>query len=98
MTINLQNQHLQLIRTHAERAYPNECCGLILGRSGMGGSGKSEKESIKVWETKNTWSEDSPGTRQFDRESKNPLTQERRYTIAPEEMLAAQRHARDLHL
>ncbi len=93
MTINLQNEHLQAIRTHAERVYPNECCGLLLGCLG-----ETQKECVEVWETQNAWEADAPETREFDRTVENPLTQERRYTIAPEEMLAAQRYCRDRDL
>ena len=100
MTISLPYQHLQTIRTHAERAYPNECCGLILGHPGTEETEETgrEKESVEVWKTQNTWGESSPDTPLSDGASERSFTQERRYTIAPEEMLAAQRYARDRHL
>ncbi len=32
LNLVLQTQHDQAIREHGERAYPNECCGFLLGR------------------------------------------------------------------
>jgi proteasome lid subunit RPN8/RPN11 len=98
LTIAIREEHLQNIRDSAERAYPNECCGLLLGRTIEG-----SKILIKVWETENTWDEESAQTfppHSEDPDSDKPLafTQERRYTIAPEAMLAAQRHARERQL
>jgi proteasome lid subunit RPN8/RPN11 len=31
MSLKLTSQHLQVIRRHGARDYPNECCGIILG-------------------------------------------------------------------
>lgn len=93
MILNLQSSHLEIMRAHAERTYPHECCGLLLGRTV-----DEVKELVEVWATENAWHEDAPETREFDRDIERTLSSERRYTIAPEEMLAAQRHARDLHL
>jgi proteasome lid subunit RPN8/RPN11 len=30
-TIELPNEHLEKIRAHGVRDYPNECCGFLLG-------------------------------------------------------------------
>jgi len=32
MTLILQPPHLQALQAHAEQTYPEECCGLLLGR------------------------------------------------------------------
>lgn len=96
--LELRDEHLQTISLRAERAYPYECCGLLLGRTNGEG-----KHLIEVWETQNVWDEDSVQTFQFDSdegnsEERESFTSERRYTIAPEAMLAAQRYARDAQL
>ncbi|HEY9653857.1 MAG TPA: Mov34/MPN/PAD-1 family protein, partial [Crinalium sp.] len=31
MSLTLHAEHLQAIYAHAERTYPEECCGLLLG-------------------------------------------------------------------
>src|ERR1051326_222833 len=32
MTIKLKREHLVAIRAHGEQSFPNECCGLLLGK------------------------------------------------------------------
>jgi proteasome lid subunit RPN8/RPN11 len=66
------------IRAHAERTYPMECCGLLLGKSDPTG-----KTVIEVKATNNGWNGDESG-----------LTKTRRYEIAPAEMLSATKLAR----
>jgi proteasome lid subunit RPN8/RPN11 len=66
------------IRVHAERTYPDECCGLLLGKSDPTG-----KTVMEVKATKNGWSGEA-----------SDLTKKRRYEIAPQEMLAAMKQAR----
>ena len=36
MALKLTSQHLEAIRRHGARDYPNECCGIILGTSDDG--------------------------------------------------------------
>lgn len=96
--LELGNEHLQLIGDRAERAYPQECCGLLLGRTQP-----DRKILVEVWESENVWDEDSGKSFQLDTDELNSdeigvFTSERRYTIAPEAMLAAQRYARDAQL
>ncbi|MBD2079155.1 Mov34/MPN/PAD-1 family protein [Leptolyngbya sp. FACHB-17] len=78
MILRLNSQHLVSIRAHAERTYPDECCGLLLGKSDPTG-----KTVMEVKATENRWSDDESG-----------LTRKRQYEIAPEEMLAAMKEAR----
>jgi proteasome lid subunit RPN8/RPN11 len=86
MILQLLPQHLQIIRTHAESTYPDECCGIILGY------GMSEgKTVVEVMPTENVWNTataEFPGDRTTE-------TQQRRYAIAPQVMLQAQKQARD---
>jgi proteasome lid subunit RPN8/RPN11 len=65
------------IRVHAEQAYPQECCGVLLGRKRDGGNAVDE-----IRQTKNAC-QDAPNTR---------------YKIAPEELVALQKQARERNL
>lgn len=96
--LEVRNEHLGTMGDGAERAYPQECCGLLLGRTQ--GEGKI---LVEVWETENVWDEDSIQTFQHrphedTSDERGVFTSERRYTIAPDVMLAAQRYARDAQL
>lgn len=85
--LKLQWDHIQIIRTHAERAYPQECCGILLGQIADNG-----KTSVEVWQTENVWSTEA------DRYPDRVGTISSHYAIAPVVLLQAQRQARDRHL
>ncbi|MBO9997475.1 MAG: M67 family metallopeptidase [Cyanobacteria bacterium SID2] len=87
IVLYLHAQHLQQIEAHAERVYPNECCGLMLGCT-VG----EDKQILEIWETENAWNDET--AIEFNADA-NLETAERRYTIAPEVMLAAQKTSRD---
>lgn len=87
MALRLSPNHLQAIQSHADRTYPNECCGLLLGQVEAG-----ETVVVTVRSVENSWSLE--GAELADRS----LSQARRYWIAPAAMLAAMREARDRHL
>lgn len=80
--LRLNSQHLLSIRVHAERTYPEECCGLLLGKSDPTG-----KTVMDVKATNNEWNDD-----------RADLTKKRRYEIAPKDMLAAMKEARSRNL
>ncbi|WP_138503466.1 Mov34/MPN/PAD-1 family protein [Nostoc sp. PA-18-2419] len=88
--IGLSQEHLQTIRTHAEKIYPEECCGIILGH--MANEGKT---TVEVMPTENAWNTEAGAEFCGDQtvESKK-----RQYTIAPQVMLQAQKQARDRSL
>ena len=78
-------QHLQIICTHAQNTYPDECCGLILGHLGREG-----KTVMEIMSTENAWNsqaDDFPG-------ELTVKTIRSRYAIAPPVMLQAQKAAR----
>lgn len=88
--IKISAEHLQAICTHAERTYPEECCGIMLGK--IDGDVKTV---VEVWETLNVWEEEkwaefpaSGGVR-----SKNST-----FAIAPLDLIKAQKAARDRQL
>lgn len=87
--IQLTDSHLQIIYTHAERAYPEECCGILLGVA-LG----SDKECIKVIATSNAWNtQETPDLFANQEASRN-----KRYTIAPLDLMQAQKLAREEEL
>ncbi|MDZ7963208.1 MAG: M67 family metallopeptidase [Aulosira sp. DedQUE10] len=86
MILQLLPEHLQIIRTHAESTYPEECCGIILGHVALEG-----KTVVEIMPTENAWN-----TEATNFSADNTVdTQKRRYAIAPQVMLQAQREARD---
>ncbi|MFN6563620.1 MAG: Mov34/MPN/PAD-1 family protein [Nostoc sp. ChiSLP01] len=88
--IQLSIEHLQIIRTHAENVYPEECCGIIFGYLASEG-----KTTVEVMPTENAWNTEASAEISGDRtvESKK-----RQYAIAPQVMLQAQKQARDRSL
>ena len=89
MSLTLHAEHLQAIYAYAERTYPEECCGLLLGTIAADASVVHD-----VYAVPNAW----------DTEAANELnenvsfTKTRRYWIAPEDMLAGMREARQRNL
>jgi proteasome lid subunit RPN8/RPN11 len=90
VVLKLLPEHLQSIRAHAESTYPDECCGIMLGR--MGDDGKT---LVEVWATENAWSAE---TAEAYEDSEVEANKRRRYAIAPQDMLKAQREGRDRQL
>lgn len=85
--LNLSSEQLQTICQHAQAAYPEECCGLLLGTIHQ-----ESKTAVEVWQTENSW------TPEFAPELGKTSQQEsrrNRFSIAPEVMLHAQKVARD---
>lgn len=86
--IQLTANHLQQITSHAESTYPEECCGLLLG--------KIEGETTQVIEiiaTENSWNADDFASISLHQGSKR-----NRFSIAPAILLKVQKSARDRHL
>ncbi|MBE9227428.1 M67 family metallopeptidase [Phormidium sp. LEGE 05292] len=88
--IKIPAEHLQAICTHAERTYPEECCGIMLGK--IGDEGKTVSE---VWETFNAWEEEKWA--EFPA-SGGVRGKESTFTIAPLDIIKAQKVARDRQL
>lgn len=55
MTVRLSAEHLQQIRGHAEETYPEECCGLLVGRIEDGGRTRVVEDVVRA---ANTFRED----------------------------------------
>jgi proteasome lid subunit RPN8/RPN11 len=89
MVLKLSNHHLKAIRQHGESTYPNEGCGLLLGKVV-----NESKTVVEVRATENVWNAEAAqlfsaveGTR-----STNQLSN---YTISPQTMLEVQKEVRD---
>ncbi|MEB3279857.1 MAG: M67 family metallopeptidase [Lyngbya sp.] len=94
-TLTISDQQLQQISTHAENCYPQECCGLILGRMAE----NSDKIVVELIPTENAWNDDSAEAFEEIETAEQPVTSaERRYTIAPEVLIAAQKYGRSRDL
>lgn len=92
--LKLAPHHLQSICTHAERSYPDECCGLLVGNL----SGES-KTLLEVWPTENAWNAEAIDAFQtIEATAKLSETKRSNYAIAPTDMLKAQKQARDRSL
>ena len=91
--LKLYTNHLWAMRAHAESTYPNECCGLLLGKLT-----KDSKTLVEVMPTENAWSAEAAESFQALDATELISTKRSHYTIAPEVMLKAQREARDRQL
>lgn len=92
--LKLQPHHLQQIQTHAESTYPEECCGLLLGKLG-----KDSKTLVEVLATENSWDgETADSFALVADKAKKSSSRRNRFSIAPEIMLKVQKDARDRHL
>lgn len=92
--LKVQSHHLQDIQAHAASTYPEECCGLLLGKLDKDG-----KTLVEVLETENSWNEEAADSfATIDNKAKKSSSRRNRFSIAPEVMLEAQKEARDRHL
>ena len=87
--IQLNTQNLQIIFTHAESTYPEECCGAIVGEQSQ-----ESKTVVEVIPTQNAWNRETTDFPSSDQSH----GRERRYTIAPREMLQLQKYSREKNL
>lgn len=93
--IQISPKHLQVIRTYGEKTYPEECCGLLLGKQGDNG----HKLVVEVWETENSWDGDAVSTfSKITELGKREASKYRSFTIAPQDMLKAQKYAHECQL
>ena len=93
--LSLSKQQIQQILTYAEQTYPHECCGLMMGKIKENG----EKQLVEIIPTENAWNEETSENFEVPEPLKNPvMTTEHYFTISPQEMLKAQKEARDRNL
>ena len=89
MSLYLNASHRRSLYKHAETAYPEECCGLLIGTT----TGPN-KTILEIWPAENIWNKQ---TAEELGDTSN-RTKETRYVIAPEFMLKAQKQSRELNL
>jgi proteasome lid subunit RPN8/RPN11 len=85
MTIVISAEQRKIIYNHAESTYPEECCGILLGKI-VGIS----KTVVEVIPTINAWNKLESD--ELDRSKNN------RYSIDPRDIFTAQKRARELNL
>jgi proteasome lid subunit RPN8/RPN11 len=100
VVLALSPQQLLALSAHAERIYPEECCGLMLGKMGLA------KTLLELVLLDNHWTaeqtvENVPALGNLTSskvspvaESETAYTQRRRYSIDPKDMLRVQKQAR----
>jgi len=86
VVIKLILEHIQIIYNHAERTYPEECCGILLGNLTDG-----DKIALEVIPTENAWNTEAA----YFPADRSLYSSKKRYAIAPQTMLQIQREARN---
>ncbi|MCU0534475.1 MAG: M67 family metallopeptidase [Hydrococcus sp. Prado102] len=88
VAIRIGIEQIEQIRHHAENTYPEECCGLLLGRIA-----DRDKLIVEVRQTENSWEVELTELLPIKTGSKR-----NRFSIAPEVLLKLQKEARDRNL
>jgi proteasome lid subunit RPN8/RPN11 len=89
MALAIKSAQLKIIFDRAESVYPEECCGILLGK--ICGEDKLVVEAIA---TSNAW--EDPASKDFRHD--DDRTNHSRYLIPPQAMFEAQKYARAQHL
>jgi proteasome lid subunit RPN8/RPN11 len=89
MVLEISSAQIQIIFDRAQAVYPEECCGILLGK--ILGDDKLVVEAIA---TSNVW--DDPTSREFRQD--RDRTNHSRYLIPPQAMFEAQKYARTQQL
>ncbi|MEE3719990.1 M67 family metallopeptidase [Tumidithrix elongata RA019] len=99
MTLFLTPEHRLTIQNSAESAYPEECCGLLLGT--IDAQDPSIKVVMEVRPMRNAWNEAVARDLQavlptaLDAKGSQAPSKLDRFSIDPQEMLQVQKEARD---
>lgn len=89
MAIKLNTGQLESIHSHAEREYPNECCGMLLGRAD--GAAKEVSEAVPL---KNLRLDSARAQELLPLEDPGRESEKNRFLIDPLEQLRVEREAR----
>ncbi len=92
MSLVMSAAHLHTIYSHAEHIYPEECCGILLGKIDA-----ESKLVVEVIATINTW-EAAASVDNLNTSDDSNQTKHSRYTIDPRDIFAAQKRGRELQL
>ncbi|NJL86821.1 MAG: M67 family metallopeptidase [Spirulinaceae cyanobacterium RM2_2_10] len=93
--ITLSPDQISHIRHHAERTYPEECCGLLLGQMRSGSADRQVAETLAL---ENAWNLQIEADLSLPDVLSQDLDRRRRYWIDPRDLLVVQRQARDRNL
>ncbi|MDD1438567.1 M67 family metallopeptidase, partial [Dolichospermum sp. ST_sed10] len=88
MNLQLKTNHIEIIKNHAKKTYPDECCGLILGYIN-----NEYKIAVEIIPTENVWNTEKSN---FTADQEDSTS--RRYAISPQVMLQTQKEARNRNL
>ncbi|MEL7225056.1 MAG: M67 family metallopeptidase [Cyanobacteria bacterium J06576_12] len=100
MVLALSQSQLLEMEAHAERVYPEECCGLIVGNLDSLDD-KPLKSVVEIVSLDNEWTPDALPSQPartstpLEVSTVDPPTKRRRYWIDPKDMLRVQREARE---
>lgn len=92
MSLILQNTDLQTIIAEAERTYPEECCGLLLG---IQAPDKPERQVYELYPLRNEWSVSVNPFAEDTASERSLLSKRNRFWVDPRSLLEAQRYCRD---
>lgn len=90
MRFACQPWHWQQLCIHAESAYPEECCGLLLGQP----NGSDLPSLLAIWPTHNAWDSEQRSLLGTIAGQDRDETRSRNFAIAPQDLLRAQKVAR----
>jgi len=89
MSIKLKADQLEAIHSHAEREYPNECCGMLLGHAE--GAAKAVSEAVPL---KNLRLDSARAQELLPLADPGRESEKNRFLIDPLEQLRVEREAR----
>jgi proteasome lid subunit RPN8/RPN11 len=93
MPLHLTPDQFNTIAHQATTQYPQECCGLILGKIDH-----QNRITHQIWPTANSWTIASDLDFLDENQPPSPHSPRDRFAIDPRDLLTAQRSARDRHL
>lgn len=93
----LTPEHIAEMKAHAERSYPEECCGLMLGQLELGQNSASQKQLVELVALDNSW-DPEVAENLLTEDATDVQSKRRRYWIDPRELLRVQREARNRSL
>jgi proteasome lid subunit RPN8/RPN11 len=89
MGLRISTKHEALIRDHGARDYPNECCGILLGRANDG-----EKDVLEVVALKNLRVNAQAAQELLPLEEPGRESERNRFLIDPKEQIRVEKDAR----
>jgi proteasome lid subunit RPN8/RPN11 len=87
--LRLSQSHLDQIRQHGAREYPNECCGILLGR--VDGENKEVREVVPL---KNLRREAAEAEKLLPLDSPGLESERNRFLIDPRDQIRVEKEAR----